>query len=177
MPNGRSPKEIWCCVYPATISNKSYGLQIALIISERGAEVCFCEGSGTSQIADLTRKRELEGQLEVMRKRLGALPPEIVASVEASQNRKWRYRKSWLTKPNETEFSSLTEWLKYASSAEGSAASVSFYFSPEELPALGAGIFNTFADALKTFGPILSAVSLKFLNASALDFSSQPGPV
>ena len=44
VPNGRSPREIWCCVYPLAISNKSYGLQIALIISERGAEVCFCQG-------------------------------------------------------------------------------------------------------------------------------------
>jgi hypothetical protein len=160
VPNGRSPGEIWCCVYPLAISNKSYGLQIALIISERGAEVCFCQGSGTSQIADSARKRELESGFETMRKRLGDLPPGLIASVDASQNRKWCYRKSWLTKPNETEFSSLADWLKYASSAEGSAASISAYLNPNELQALGPEIFSVFTDALKTFGPILSAVYL-----------------
>ncbi|PYS82865.1 MAG: hypothetical protein DMF70_07480 [Acidobacteria bacterium] len=160
VPNGRSPNEIWSCVYPAAVSNKSYGLQVALIISERGAEVCFCEGSGTSQVTDLAKKRELEAYFEMMRKRLGNVPREVIAAVEAAMKRRWCYRKSWLTTPNATEFSSLTEWLKYASSPEGSAASVSLYFKPEELEALGTGIFNTFAETLDTFGPILKAVYL-----------------
>lgn len=158
VPNGRSPKEIWSCVYPLAISNKSYGLQVALIISERGAEVCFCQGSGTSQIADPAKKRELEGHFTNMRSRLASVPEELVAAVEKTEKRKWYYRKSWLTKPNETDFSSLTEWLSYASGPEGSAASVSLYFSPAELEALGTEIFDAFHDTLNTFGPILRAV-------------------
>lgn len=158
VPNGRSPKEIWSCVYPLAISNKSYGLQVALIISERGAEVCFCQGSGTSQVADPAKKRELEGHFENMRRRLATVPQELVAAIEKSGKRRWFYRKSWLTKPNETDFPSLTEWLAYASGAEGSAASVSLYFSPAELETLGTGIFDAFQDTLNTFGPILRAV-------------------
>ena len=157
-PNGRSPKEIWSCVYPLAISNKSYGLQVALIISERGAEVCFCQGSGTSQVAEPAKKRELEGHFANMRKRLATVPQELVAAVEKSAKREWFYRKSWLTKPNETDFPSLTEWLAYASGPEGSAASVSLYFSPAELETLGTGIFDAFQDTLNTFGPILRAV-------------------
>ncbi len=157
-PNGRSPKEIWSCVYPLAISNKSYGLQVALIISERGAEVCFCQGSGTSQVAEPAKKRELEGHFANMRKRLASVPQELVAAVETSGKREWFYRKSWLTKPNETDFPSLTEWLAYASGPEGSAASVSLYFSPAELETLGTGIFDAFQDTLNTFGPILRAV-------------------
>jgi hypothetical protein len=157
-PNGRSPKEIWSCVYPRAISNKSYGLQVALIISERGAEVCFCQGSGTSQVADPAKKSELEGHFTNMRRHLASVPRELVATIEKSKKREWFYRKSWLTKPNETDFPSLTEWLGYASGPEGSAASVSIYFSPAELEILGFGIFSAFEETLQTFGPILASV-------------------
>ena len=157
-PNGRSPREIWCCAFPSAVANKSYGLQIALIISGRGAEVCFCMGSGTSQIADPSKKQELEGDFALARKRLGSMSQDLVAAVDESKRRKWCYRRSWLTQPNQTDFSSLTEWLSYASSPEGSAASISVYFTPEELQTLGTGIFGVFAEALKTFGPILRAV-------------------
>ena len=158
VPNGRSPKEIWCCVYPSAISNKSYGLQVAAIISERGAEVCFCMGSGTSQIADLAKKHELETGLETARKHLRSVPKGLIVAVEESQNRKWFYRKSWLAKPNESDFATLKEWLSYAAAPEGSGASISHYFSPTELQDLGTGIFNVSAEALKTFGPILEVV-------------------
>jgi hypothetical protein len=157
-PNGKSPKEIWCCVYASIISNKSYALQVALIISERGAEVCFCQGSGTSQVSDPAKKRELEEHFANMRRRLTSVPQELVAAVEKSKKREWFYRKSWLTKPNETDFPSLTEWLAYAGGPEGSAASVSLYFSPAELERLGTEIFPAFQDTLNTFGPILRAV-------------------
>jgi hypothetical protein len=158
VPNGRSPKEIWCCVYPLVISNKSYGLQIALIISERGAEICFCQGSGTSQLKDQNKKRDLESTFEQTRKRLGSIPDSLIQSVENFSQRKWCYRNSWLTKPNDSEFNSLTEWLKYASSPEGQAASASLYFTPAELETLDTEIFTVFEDALNTFGPILESV-------------------
>ena len=44
--NGRSPSEIWCCVYPAAVPNKSYALQVAFIVSARGTELCICLGAG-----------------------------------------------------------------------------------------------------------------------------------
>jgi energy-coupling factor transporter ATP-binding protein EcfA2 len=83
---------------------------------------------------------------------------ELVAAIETPGKRQWFYRKSWLTKPNETDFPSLTDWLAYASRPEGSAASVSLYFSPAELETLGTGIFDAFQDTLNTFGPVLRAV-------------------
>jgi hypothetical protein len=48
--NGRSQRDIWCCVYPAGIPNKSYALQILLIISAAGAEVALCLGAAQSQL-------------------------------------------------------------------------------------------------------------------------------
>jgi energy-coupling factor transporter ATP-binding protein EcfA2 len=175
VPNGRSPKVIWSCVYPLAISNKSYGLQVALIISERGAEVCFCQGSGTSQIADPVKKREFEGNFANMRRSLATVPEELVAAVEKSAKREWFYRKSWLTMPNETDFLSLTEWLAYASGPEGSAASVSLYFSPAELEALGTEIFDAFLDTLNTFGSILRAVYSTPASSRHWIFQGNPG--
>lgn len=163
-PNGRSPKEIWCCVHPSNISNKSYGLQIAMIISERGAEVCFCQGSGTSQISDSAKKNDLEEHFVTMRKLLSNLPQELIAKVEESTQKRWFFRKSWLTKPNKTDFPTFAAWLSYAGSLEGSAASVSIYFTPRELEALGSGIFQIFSDTLKTFGPVFQYVYPIFTN-------------
>jgi hypothetical protein len=160
-PNGRTPREIWCCVYSTSISNKSYGLQIAIIISERGAEVSFCQGSGTSQISDTAKKRELEANFDSMRKSLGNIAKQTIESIENSLKKKLYYRKSWLTQINETEFSSLSEWIDYASSSEGNAASVSVYFDPVELEILGEGIYKEFAYMLETFSPILKAVYSK----------------
>jgi hypothetical protein len=157
-PNGRSATEIWCCVYPDSVPNKSYGLQIALIISNRGAEVCFCQGSGTSQVGDLAKKNQFAKALDKARENLKKVPQEIIKSVEAAQKRKWFYRKSWLQKPNEGEFTSLAEWLHYASTPDGSSASVSAFFSPAELQDLGLQVFNVFSEALDTFSPILIRV-------------------
>lgn len=60
-PNGRTPKELWCCIYPKAVPNKSYGLQVALIVWGPGIEICFCLGSGSGQInnADVRRKSEM----------------------------------------------------------------------------------------------------------------------
>src|SRR5438067_5053039 len=56
--NGRSVADIWCCVHPASVANKSYAFQVALIISRRGGEMCFCVGAGASQIGDPEKRRE-----------------------------------------------------------------------------------------------------------------------
>src|SRR5271166_3826180 len=43
-PNGRSATDLWACIFPSTVSNKSFGLQFAIILSSAGAEICFCFG-------------------------------------------------------------------------------------------------------------------------------------
>ena len=119
-PNGRSPREIWSCVYPASVPNKSYGLQVALIVSARGAEVCFCMGKGDSQIADPAKKADLRRAFDVARAKLSSIPQEVRASVEERRKERWSYRRSWLTEPNKTDFESLEDWLKYAGGPDGS---------------------------------------------------------
>ena len=153
-PNGRSPREIWCCVYPAETPNKSYGLQVAVIISPRGAEVSFCMGSGTSQISDSDKKREFEDQFRKTRERLATIPSPIVRSVEGSLDPSWCFRRSWLAKPNESDFATLSEWLAFASTPAGTSASVSVYLSPEELENTGRDIVKISEKAVEIFRPI-----------------------
>src|SRR4051812_46322004 len=45
--SGHPARDLWCCVYPSLVSNKSYALQAALILSPSGAEFCLCLGAGT----------------------------------------------------------------------------------------------------------------------------------
>src|SRR5262245_22725443 len=37
-PNGRAPQDLWCCVFPQQVPNKSFALQFAVILSGDGAE-------------------------------------------------------------------------------------------------------------------------------------------
>jgi hypothetical protein len=157
-PNGRSPREIWCCVYPVSVLNKSYSLQVALIISERGAEICFCVGSETSQVADPEDRRRLETILENTRDKLKRIPPEVVTDVERSLGKEWFYRESWRGQPGKAEFKSLREWLNHASTPRGNAASVSMYLDPNELTQLGDQIAEKFRETLRTFTPFLDFV-------------------
>jgi len=142
-------------VYPASVPNKSYSFQVALIISERGAEICFCAGAGTSQVADPDDRRRLEAILENTRDKLTRIPSEVVNGVERSLGKEWFYRTSWHGQPDKTEFRSLREWLNHASSPQGNAASVSVYFDPNELTRLGDQIAEKFRETLRTFTPLL----------------------
>lgn len=157
-PNGRSPKEIWCCLFPSSVGNKSYSLQIALIISERGAEVCFCRGSGSSQVADPAKKHELDVAFQGALNRLGQLSGPEISAIESQRKPLWFLRESWLSKPNEDEFPTFQAWLNKASQPESRGASISAYLTPAELQGRGTGIGSLVAEALQTFGPILTAV-------------------
>jgi 5-methylcytosine-specific restriction protein B len=157
-PNGRSPRDIWCCVYPVSVSNKSYGLQVGLIISQQGAEVCFCMGAGTSQVKGADKRTELETELIATRGKLANSPTELVSLIEQRLKRKWYFRRSWKGEPNISDFSSLGEWIKYASSPQGNGASVSIYLSPTELQERGPEVVDLFEEALETFWTLFEYV-------------------
>ncbi|MDB6025613.1 MAG: hypothetical protein JWM68_1836 [Verrucomicrobiales bacterium] len=158
VPNGRSPKEIWCCVYPESVLNKSYALQVALIIYEKGAELCFCLGSGTSQIGDPVKKQELAALFEQAKAKLKDLPPTLVADVLGRMKRKWFYRRSWLKEFNQVEFDSFEQWLQFAGSPGGNSAGISIYFTPPELEKSGQDINVLFKETYETFRPIFEFV-------------------
>ena len=156
--NGRSVTDVWCCVHPTSIENKSYALQVALIISARGAEMCFCMGAGDSQTADPETRRSLESKLTAAKEKLRDIPRRISEAVQNSLIRHWFYHRSWKSEPTQQDFNSLTEWLAYASTPAGNKASVSAYFTPEELEAAGESVSEKFDETLELFKPLLEYV-------------------
>ena len=63
-PNGLTPKDYWCVIYPPGAENKSYAAQIAFILSGRGVEMAFCLGD---LIYAKRGQREIESYRECRR--------------------------------------------------------------------------------------------------------------
>ncbi|MEV4847295.1 AAA family ATPase [Micromonospora matsumotoense] len=158
-PNGRTPEDMWCCVYPYNAPNKSYALQLALIISEDGAELCLCLGSGTSQLRQTETRQDGEQYLQILQSRLRSTPEHIVKAVTKALPNDVRYLSGWRRPLGGSEFSGLKEWLSYAGSSEGTQASVSRYFSVNELEVLGDGITDAYLDMLQAAVPLFDYCS------------------
>lgn len=157
-PNGKTPKEIWGCAFPASINNKSYALQLAFIVSSRGGELCFCFGAGKSQYGDLEERRRIESAFRLAKARLSETPKELIAYVQNRLKQKWNLRKRWRKEEKSDDFQTLQEWMQYASGADGNGASISIYYSPDELGKLGEKLYEVFDEAVATFAPLFAYV-------------------
>lgn len=152
--NGRSQTDLWSCALPKVVPNKSYGLQIAIIISASGAELCFCLGAGRSTLSG-DAEEAAKDALDNLRDALRSVPPEIVAKVDAARRPEWDLRKQWRKPVGTSDFADLSSWLAYAASADGDGASVSRNLSVEELQAIGTGIAYELAELAEAFAPIV----------------------
>jgi MoxR-like ATPase len=139
--SGRTQPNIWSCIFPAAVVNKSYALQVALIISERGAEICVCLGAGRSSANDATRAQG-DQELRALQGKLTSAPPDVVRAVDSLLPSSVVYRRSWLQDPGPADFATLKEWLAYAEGPDGAQASISMYLEPEDLEKLGPQIGN-----------------------------------
>jgi hypothetical protein len=157
-PNGRNAMDLWCCVFPKTAPNKSYSLQVATIISQRGAELCFCLGAGTAQVRDPDEIKKNKEALAFVRSGLVAVPPETIERVQEILRGSWQFRKQWRQQAGSQDFESLSDWIKYAASSTGDGASISMNLSPDELDALGTNFSDAFQGCVRTFAPIIESV-------------------
>ncbi|MEV4620537.1 AAA family ATPase [Asanoa sp. NPDC049573] len=153
-PNGRTPRDLWCCVYPKNSPNKSYALQVALIISADGAELCLCLGSGTSQLKQTDLRRDGEQYLQTLQSRLRSAPHALAEDVADALPKEARFLSAWRQPPGVREFRDIREWLRYASNPEGTEASVSRFFSIAELETLGDGIADAYLNMLEAAAPL-----------------------
>jgi len=121
---GSMPKDLWFGVH--RIENKDSFVgnpQLFMIVSTRGIEFGFaaCTHTGDFSNQDLkSRLRDAAPQIYAM------LPePESLAATnlaqELSQN-SWRFLKKSRLEPNQSDFESLQEWLRYFKSPHGSQA-------------------------------------------------------
>jgi KAP family P-loop domain len=151
--NGRSQTDIWCCIYPADVPNKSYALQAALIISALGAEVCICLGAGSSQLKGV-KLAEAELALEGLRSRLASVPPDVVAAVGQRLPQQAVYCSSWREFGGHGDFSTLADWLAYAAGPDGASASISIYIDAIGLERIGTNIGNVLLELADAAAPL-----------------------
>jgi MoxR-like ATPase len=148
-PSGYAPRELWCCVYSKSAPNKSYSLQVAIIISPTGAEACICLGAGYSDLSG-EPKEAADQYFAQVREALRTAPPSLVDEVSGMLPEDVQYLKEWNLKyvkqpksiDPQPSFSDLRAWLNYAASENGASASISVLMTPEELEAKGAEIAN-----------------------------------
>lgn len=164
--NAQTQKDVWCCIFPAKASNKSYALQVALIISKRGAEICLCMGAGRSKLKNPDTEMKA---FELLQNGLASAPDSVVAAVGSSLPAGSVFRKSWRLEPGGEEFSSLSEWLEYASGPEGAQASVSIYLTPEQLSRTG--VIDKFLEMANASAPLFEHCYLGRVSSVA-----SPGP-
>jgi MoxR-like ATPase len=151
--NGNTQKIIWCCVYPAEIPNKSYALQVALIISATGAELCLCLGAGRSQLQG-PKRTEAEEAFEQLRQQLASVPQAVLDQLHGRLPGTVSYRKAWLSPTGTSDFGSLEEWLTYAAGPHGAEASVSRNISVGELDQLGTETENVVLELANAAAPL-----------------------
>jgi MoxR-like ATPase len=145
--NGRSQQDIWCCVYPASVPNKSYALQVALIISAAGAEVCLCLGAGQSQLRGAALA-DAEKALQELQARLGSVPQAVKEDLKAALT-DVTYRKSWRQPAGPGDFKTVEEWLAWAAGPRGAKSSISRHITAEELERLGTQIGDIVLDTVR----------------------------
>ena len=158
-PNGRTPRDYWCCIYPVEVPNKSFGLQIALIVGPKGCEVCFCLGAGTSQERDPEKIRLNRIALDRAKAGLSSVPAELRQTIDAAcRQHGWTYRRSWRESAGTGDFRSIGEWLAFASSAQGDAATISQNISVDTLSEDPEQPIRVFEEAGQLFAPLLDYV-------------------
>lgn len=158
-PNALTPQDLWICVYPSEATHQSYSVQVGAIIRSDGAEVFFGLGAGEAQISSAERRREAEGYFERTKAALEVIPSDVVAEIEEDLGGVWSFRRSWRADPGESDFKTLSEWIAFAASQEGSGASVSRYLDPGELEEMGTNFGSLVRDLAAKVAPIIDSVA------------------
>lgn len=156
-PSGRNPLYQWCCVYPESVANKSYGFQLTLIVQPDYVEYGFCSGSATGGSSNEAKLAEFQRQLSATRQRLMSLKsdPAVIAAVKAAQGAGLGLRSRWLRSPDDPASNNFDEWATNAASSDGGGASFSALASREDVLARGDGFLAWLASQLATVAPIL----------------------
>jgi hypothetical protein len=123
--NGLSQTELWSCAFPASVPNKSYGLQVAIIVSAHGAELCVCLGAGQSQISDEAKRAQAEQAMAALKEALRATPGDVRERVLQALAPEWQFRRRWRQPPGSRDFDDLDSWLAHAASLDGDGRSSS----------------------------------------------------
>lgn len=159
-PSGRTTNHYWCCLYPSIVPHKSYGLQVAVIVSVRGVELCCCLGGAATEAKDEVERAEFQAEWRFLKQRLAAVGADVKERLAAELGGHWFFKSQWRLEPNVPEFSSLEEWLAYAAKPETVGASISRYWTRNEVPEKVDELKKLFRGAIDLFGPLFDAIYL-----------------
>ena len=153
-PHDRIPHDYWGCLYPAVVPAKAFALQLAVIVSATGVELCCCMGAERREGRNPRRAAQNRRLLDEAQQQLAHLPPELIAALEERLHGRWRFRTSPRRAPRANDFDSLGEWAQYAASPLGGGASISCHIAPRPLEKLGEGIVQEYAAMTELFAPL-----------------------
>lgn len=190
-PSGKSAKSLWCCIFPERSPNKSFAMQVALIVSKKGVEICLCLGSGYAERRDETTLRDWQQEFRRVQERLALVPADLLSQLSSNQNGRYYWRKQWRLDDRVNDFSDFESWLKYASSSSGNSAAICTYFTPEEAMKDPDALVAAFLQTSLAFAPlidfvysndqssdtILSGLSFQDLFSQLCSIETQPGKV
>jgi AAA domain (dynein-related subfamily) len=156
-PNGRNPLYQWCCVYPESVPNKSYGFQLAIIVKPDYIEYGFCSGSGTGGSSNEGKLIEFRQELQSTRSRLLSLRTDaaVLQAVAGAQKAGLKFRSRWLRTPDDPITSSFDAWVTHAASGDGGAAAFSAFASRDEVVARESRFLGWIAGQLERALPIM----------------------
>ena len=156
-PSGRNPLYQWCCVYPESVANKSYGFQLALIVKPDHIEYGFCSGSATGGTSNEAKLAEFQRQLASTRERLLSMrtDPAAVRAVEEARAAGLGLRSRWLRAPEDAGIDTFDEWAAHASGPDGGGASFSGFAGRDDVVARGPGFLAWLAGQLGRVAPLM----------------------
>lgn len=151
-PNGRSPRELWCCLFPESSQNKSFAFQIALILSIRGAEICFCLGSGTHQSGNTEKILNSKYQFERAKAKLATAKGKF--EVPAG----WKLKTKWLDDNFASDVSTFEDWIDFAIGNSGNSASISKFIRRSDAAFDSTDFLTEFQNAVHDFGSLFDYI-------------------
>ena len=153
------PKDLWFSVSPLANAKDLAGMpQLFMIVSERGIEYGYGASVSPSDFSQQTVKEIVRSAAPVVFKQLPSPDsPEttgIQHDLEASGI--WYFRRKHRLPPNQREFPSLKEWLRYLQSPDGkrhAAGTISRYLLPDEVD--DAQLAHEVSEIARLFEPLL----------------------
>ena len=153
------PKDLWFSVSPTANAKGLAGMpQLFMIVSERGIEYGYGASVSPSDFSQQTVKEIVRKAAPVIFEQLPSPDSSESNGLQDDLNGSgtWYFRRKHRLPPNQSEFPSLKEWLKYLQSPEGkrqSAGVISRYLLPDGFE--DADLEHELSEMSRLFEPLL----------------------
>ncbi len=133
-------------------------LQLAMTIMPEGFEISFGRDDNPANQVLPPKRHHRRDQLVVDTDALLRVPIPVIARLERSLPTIWKYRKQRWQPATTNDFSTLSQWLYYASTNMGRRASISMFITAEDLENDKFDAAAMFLEANRLFEPLFAAI-------------------